>query len=442
MVGPGPSADAGTLARVNLRRTLSGELARAAVQTYALSVGALVANLVSGIVIARGLGADGRGEAVAIAMLAQNVGLMFSLGAGKAVAYRFALDARDGGRLVTAWLVILTPLAVLGILAGQLALPVLFDAQSADAVTVARLYLLTIVLVLWGQLVTGLLLGAEHYLWANVLRVAQPALTAATHLALWALDALSVESALVGSAAASALVQAAGMQRVLRTTHGLGRFDRGLARETAWYGFRGQGALLANAFNQRLDLLIMPAFLASASIGLYSIAANVSLVVYGLASAFGALLLPAAVRRAERGPETVVRSLQAAGLVAVVLALALALVARPALELVYGDEFGSAAPTLRLLLPGTALLALASILIAGLYAANRPTVATVVQAVGLVVTVVGLLLFLRDGGTTAAAIVSSAAYSAVFLGALVAYKRVAGLAWRDFLSRPRLPVAG
>ena len=418
-----------------MRRIFSGELARAALQTYALSVVALLANLVSGIVVARALAPAGRGEAVAIAMLAQNVGLMFALGAVQATSFRFALAPKDGARLLTAWVAMLVPLALLAIVAGELALPILFDAQSDEAIAIARVYLFSIFLVLWGELMTGMLLGGAHYLLANVLRAVQPALVAAGNATLWALDALSVESALAVSAASSTLVQAVALRRVLRSTGGFGPFDRALTRETAWYGFRGQGALLANALNQRLDLMIMPAFLAAASVGLYSIAANVSLIVSGLAASFSALVLPAAVRRGRRGPAAVIRSLHAAGAIAFALAAFIAIIAEPALELIYGSDFGPAAPSLRLLLPGTALLALASILIAGLYAAERPGTATVVQASGLVVTVVGLLVFLPGNGPEAAAIVSSTAYTTVFVGAFVAYRTVTGLPWRAFLGR-------
>ena len=78
---------------------LSGELARAGIQTYALSVAALVANLVSGIVIARALAPDGRGEAVAIAMLAQNVGaaVLARLRAGDVVPVRARRRRTAGG---------------------------------------------------------------------------------------------------------------------------------------------------------------------------------------------------------------------------------------------------------------------------------------------------------------------------------------------------------
>jgi hypothetical protein len=54
----------------------------------------------------------------------------------------------------------------------------------------------------------------------------------------------------------------------------------------------------------------------------------------------------------------------------------------------------------------------------------------------MVVTVVGLFTFLRTGGATAAALVSTASYATVFVATLVAYKAVSGVPWRWFLPTP------
>ena len=97
--------------------------------------------------------------------------------------------------------------------------------------------------------------------------------------------------------------------------------------------------------------------------------------------------------------------------------------AEPLLGLVYGSDFRDAAESLRLLLPGAVLFAGASILSAGIYAAGRPFTATLTQLLGMAVTVVGLVIFLSGGGITAAALVSSASYAAIFLASLIAYKR-------------------
>jgi O-antigen/teichoic acid export membrane protein len=99
------------------------------------------------------------------------------------------------------------------------------------------------------------------------------------------------------------------------------------------------------------------------------------------------------------------------------------------LGLVYGTEFRQAAPTLRLILPGAVLFAGSSIVTAGVYAAGRPFTATLGQAVGLIVTVVGLLVFLPVGGITAAALVSSASYGAVFAATIVTYKHITRMPW-------------
>src|SRR5207244_657564 len=154
------------------------------------------------------------------------------------------------------------------IVTGETALPALFSSQSHAAIGIARVFLLNIVLVLWLELTNGLLLGARDYLFANVVRFAQPALAALSLAVLWAAGGLTVTTALASTAASSLLVQLVSTARVLRNTGGLVRPDLRLGLETLWYGVRGHGALLANALNQRLDLLILPGFIAAAGIGL------------------------------------------------------------------------------------------------------------------------------------------------------------------------------
>jgi O-antigen/teichoic acid export membrane protein len=421
-----------------LRSLLRRDLVRAAAVSYILSGLTLCANLAAGIANARALAPSGRGEAVAIAMVAQNLAFLFAFGCAQAVSYRYAREPAVGRRLVTTWVVLLLPMSLVAIGVGEVLLPTLFSAQSGGAIDLGRLYLLTIPLVLWSELTNGLLLGQHAYRYVNVVRFAQPALAAASQVLLWRLGELTVETSLATAAASTLLVQVVAMRHAVRLAGGAGRFDRRLGRETLWYGFRGHGALIGNALNQRLDLLILPAFIAAAGVGLYSIAANVSLIVSALANSIAAIALPAAVRHGERGPSTVVAFLQAALAIALVLAGSVFLFAHPALTAVYGHKFGAAAPALRVLLPGTVLLAGASILAAGLYAANRPTTATVAQLGGLCVTVVGLLVVLPSAGIMGAAWVSTGSYATVFACALVAYKRAVGLPWRRFLMRPAL----
>jgi O-antigen/teichoic acid export membrane protein len=415
-----------------VRRLLGRGLVRAGLITYVFASLTLVSNLVSGIVTARALGPDGRGVTVALSAVAQLAGFLFAMGVAQSLSYFIARRPQDGPRLFTTWLLMLLPLTAVAIVLAELLLTTIFAVDGEQAIEAGRWFLFTIAVVVGLELNFGLLLGMHDFLFYNALRLAQPALAAASFAVLWWLDALTVVSSLIAATAGTAVVLAVGMARAVRKV-GVGPPDLRLGLHTLWYGVRGQGVTLAANVNARLDLVMLPAFVAAASVGLYSVATNVSLSVYQFASTFAGLVLPAAARDPGRGPLKVIGALYITLAVAGVLALALGLVARPLLGAIYGDDFRDAAEPLRLILPGAVLFAASSIVGAGLYAAGRPFTATLAQLAGMVVTVVGLAIFLRSGEITAAAIVSSASYATVFLTTLIAYKRVTGLPWPALL---------
>jgi O-antigen/teichoic acid export membrane protein len=287
------------------------------------------------------------------------------------------------------------------------------------------------------ELILGVVLGDQDFTFYNLVRLAQPALVAAAYLSLWQLDELSVSSALLATFLVTLALGVRVTVRVLRR-HGLARPSFTLMRSTLWYGARAHGANVGAFINARLDLLIIPAFLSASGVGLYAVAIAAVSPIPIIAGALSALVLPAAARKGKHGIGTVIRSLHVTLGVALVLAAGLAALAEPAILVVYGSAFDGSALALRLLLPGTVLYAAAAVLWSGLYAANRPFTASAAQAAGVIVTIVGLLLFLRSGGITAAALVTSVSYTVIFVAALVLYRRAVALRWRDFLPGRRI----
>jgi O-antigen/teichoic acid export membrane protein len=434
--GGGPPPPEAALPPGVVRRLLSRGLVRAGVVTYVFSGLALVANLVTGIVSARALGPSGRGVAAALTTVIQLAGFLFAMGVAQSLSYFISRRPEDGPRLFTTWVLMLVPLAALAIGLSQLLLPTIFAADGDEAIAIGRWFLFAIVLAVGLELNYGLLLGVHDFFVYNALRFAQPMLIAATYVVLWRLDALTLESALiVAGPVCPGLVLAIGLARSVARI-GLGSPSLRLGLTTLWYGVRGQGSTIASNVTARLDVAMLPAFVGSASVGLYSIATNVSLIVYQLSNTFASVVLPVAAGDPRRGPVKVIGSLWASLAVAAMLALGVAIFARPLLGVVYGDDFRDAAEPLLLILPGAVLFAGSSILAAGVYAAGYPFTATIAQVIGMVVTVVGLFVFLRTGGITAAALVSTASYATVFVAMLIAYKVVAGLSWRFFLPTP------
>jgi O-antigen/teichoic acid export membrane protein len=428
-----PNGPAGDVSLV--RRLLDREFVRAGVVTYVFSGLTLVTNLVSGIVIARALGPSGRGVAVALVTVTQLAGFLFALGVAQSLSYFIARRPHDGPRLLTTWVLMLVPPTAIAIGLTELLLPTIFASDGDEAITIGRWFMFTIVLVVGIELNSGLLLGTRDFLAYNILRFAQPTLMTVALIVLWVLDELTVERALITAAASTLLVLVVGMARSVARL-GIGRPDLSLGLRTLWFGVRGEGAALAAHVNARLDVAMLPAFVAVSSVGLYSVATNVSLIVYQVASTFAGLVVPAAARDPQRGPLKVVGSLYGTLAITGLLAVVLALFARPLLGFVYGDDFRDAAEPLLLLLPGAVLFAGASIVGAGVYAAGRPFTATIPQLIGAAVTVVGLAVFLRVGGITAAALVSTASYTTVFVASVVAYKYVSAKPWSWFVPTP------
>jgi len=417
-----------------LRRLLARGLVRAGIVTYVFSALTLVANLVTGIVSARALGPSGRGVFVALTTVSQLAGLLFAVGVANSLSYYIARRPEDGPRLLTTWTAMLVPLTAVAIAISELLLPTIFSGDQ-QAIDLGRWFMLSIVLVVGLELNYGLLLGMHDFLVYNVLRFAQAALIAAAFVVLWVADEMTVENALIAAIVGSTTAMAAGLARsVVRV--GVGRFDLRLGATSLWYGARGQGSTVATNVTARLDVAMLPAFVTNANVGLYSVAANLSLIVHQLSNTFAGLVLPAAASDPERGRIKVIGSLWGSLVVAGALAAVLALFARPLIGLVYGDSFRDAAEPLLLLLPGVVLFAGSSILAAGVYAAGRPFTATFAQLLGMAVTVVGLFVFLRSGGITAAAIVSTVSYATVFVAMLIAYKRVSDTPWRSFVPSP------
>jgi antigen flippase len=395
----------------------------------------LFVNLLSGVAIARALGPAGRGEIAAILLLTQLCVWFFSGGATEAVAYRLARNPADGPKLLGTWFAIGVPLGLLAIVVGELALPILFSAQTSEAILLGRVYL-GIVLVMLLQVVQyGMLLGSHDFFFYNVVRLLQPALISAAYLACWILGVLSVEGALVINAVAIGAAFLAAAFRLLRRQR-IERPDRALLRETLSFGLKAHMGTIAGLVNARLDLMIVPAFLGAASVGLYSVATNVTSIIVTSTTTIATIVMPVAARREKQSPRTVVRTLQVVMLIGVAIALPLAGIANYALEIVYGADFEGAATALRILLPGVVFDAAAMVLWSGLLAANRPLLSSVSAIPAAVITVGGLVLFLEDGGIDVAAIVSTCAYTVVFVISAFLYKRVAGLSWRQFITPP------
>lgn len=405
--------------------------------SVATSGGIAALSLITGILTARLLGTDGRGEVAAISTWLLTLTWMSSLSFSHGLAFHHSKRRLTDGATLTTALVSIPILGLIGVLAAQVLVPYGFSAQTEETQALARLFLCGIPLVLGLETCWDLLMTYHRFRFLNATRLAQPAVYALALTVLAITDRFTVTAVLTWQVASFAIVFLA-TAAILIHDVGLSRPRWDISRQSMRYGLRLQGVALGHLVTARLDLMLLPAFVSAAAIGYYSIAVNVTSIVMSVFGGLSLIVFPVASRAERHTMGPVVESgLRMALVGGFAMVLAIAVTAPWLVPFVYGSAFDGAVLPLWLLLPGVLLWCANNIVSAGLEALDMPGRASLAQVAGIVVTVVGLLVTLPVWGIVGAAITSSLAYATTFFLSTHLLRRTRTVSLRAAL-HPRL----
>lgn len=396
----------------------AGSAGRATLTGLGSSVCIILANLVSGIITARLLGPEGR-AAVITATVWTLVGSWIAMvGIRQSVQFHLAPVRRrtTSASIASSALVMVTALALVASVVAQGVVGLVIDDQTLLGPT--RAMLLALVVLVWYEVLCGVLLGRHRVALAVSLRTAQAVLYVVFVATLGAVGWLSAVTALSSLAASFAVPVLVGVVLVMRTG-GLGRPRVRYMRQVFGFGVRAYPGSLATLTNARIDLLVVPAVLAPAAVGFYGVASNTSSVLQQLLGNVALVLFPALVagdpEQRRELLERAVRLILVAGLVS---ACAGGVLAGPVVRLLYGEDFGPTVPLLRILLFATVSYALLGVIASGLAAHGMPVRSSLANVIGVPVTVVGLVVMVPLLGAAGAAVTSLIAYTVCLASAV------------------------
>lgn len=401
------------------QRPTAQRMRRVFAAIFAASGISVVLNFVSGMISARVLGPEGRGALAAVQILPNVSAWIFGMGAMQAVSYYFAKRERDRSAILGTWFAMMIPASFIALAFDFTVIPHFLSKQTDNTQTLAMLWAPTVFLAIYSSVISGALVGLHRYKeYASFSLIPAFCMTCGM-AALWLFDVLSVGTALLTTLVGSVLNIAASFHTVYKYVKP-GAPNKAMMKATLPYGVKAHGSNFSQALNGRLDLLIMPSILGAASVGKYAVATNLSWIIVQISAAIYPVVTPAAVG-AQDARRHVLQALKASMAIALMLGVAGAVIAGIGVRLIYGIDFTQSATVLRILIPGAVLYAGAQVLWAGLYAANKPLVTFLCQLPGLLITAVGLLLFLNRFGIVGAAYVSTIAYSTIFFVSLFAF---------------------
>jgi O-antigen/teichoic acid export membrane protein len=392
----------------------------------AVQVLQLLAGFVTGPLIARALGADGRGLLAAIAVPLAIVPLVGQVGLGAFAVNRVA----QGGQPGRVFGSLAVPLLFVGGLI-TVSAPWLADTLSEGREPVDKYLTIGFTLVPLSLLLNLLLdmawgMSAWRVLALGRLLIAFLALVGIA--VLYAMHELNVSNAAVvtiASAFAPVLVLLPVLRRIGRP-----RVDGGLMRTAVAFGFRAWPGTLASLANHRLDQLLMIPLVPARELGLYAVAVTVASLSVVLSSQLITVVLP----RIAAGEHFLVpASMRALLLIVVATQICLAIGTLLWLVPIFGADFADARLLVLVLLPGWLAQAGVSTLGQSLAATGRPGAPSIGEIVSLVITVPGLILLLPPLGALGAALVTLVAYVVTFATQLIIAKRHFGHRISDYL---------
>lgn len=350
--------------------------------------------LVTGIISARLLGVEGRGQVAlvaAVSVLAARLTMAGSLPvAVSSLLAREGITARDGLRpFLSRWSWwALVPSALAG---GYLAWLLREESaflQGGLALVVALVTYQTIIAGLVGSSVQGELAPAGTVV-RGALQLQAPTflLLVAAALVGWIDDAVAFGAVMV----VGGFLGCAWAARLLRPPRGVPSTitGRDLRKVTADNYLNSVGVLSSIG----LDRNLVGAWLGTAQLGLYSAGTAFATLSTIIGNAVASLLLPRLSAESAR-PEEQARLIRSwlpltAGLIAV-LVVSLELLVEPIIRIAFGEEFLPAVEVARWLLVADGLLGFRRVLICVLQARGRGRIASIIEVVLAVVLVAGI----------------------------------------------------
>jgi O-antigen/teichoic acid export membrane protein len=371
---------------------------------------------ITGILIARLLGPEGKGDLSAITTWPGIFAwiISFSLALGNTYFLAQNLELKD--RLYTNSILASLVLSIAGFAILWFALPLLLTNYPADIVLTTQILSSSLLSGILTDYLLGLLQAKGYYGWIASLRL----FVFAGNLFIVILFALvSIESSIklaIGYYIVTNLVTIL----ALAVTHVKlkPRFqpDFSLFKQTFSYSIKAHLGNFAGLFNARLDMWLVIVFLSSREVGWYSVAITVSYVAMSVTTSLSYILFPKVAEQNQvKGRETVLKTLATNTIAQLLICGLIGLAAPVAVPLVFGPGFSNTVILVEILLFGILFQSGAIIIISGLRGLGYPMSGTISEVFSLVSTVGLLAVFLPALGYIGAAIGSTLSYIVNFI---------------------------
>lgn len=398
-----------TLTKKNWQKAFSASpFAANVVLTFATNVLLAGLGFVTGVLAARLLGPEGRGELAAIQMWPSFIASIAMLGLPEALVYFSARDPDRAGQYLGSAMSLAFLSSIPFMAAGFVFMPLLLSAQPDSIVKAARWYLILVPLFTLVGLPYHPLRGKQDFIRWNALRLL-PNLGWLVVLCFAFIHKLAEPGFLAGAYLVMlGILFIPVMIVVLRRIPGPYQPQCVLWRPMAAFGLPSVASSLPQMLNHRLDQMVIAAFLPSHSLGLYVIAVAWGNTISPLLSAIGIVAFPkiAGEQKISRQIEILAQTTRLAVFFSLLFGGLLSIITPWVLPLVFGDKFQQAVPVALIMVIAGVFWGLNLVLEDGLRGLGQPNLILFAEVSGVIISIIGLIIMLPKFGIMGAAMAS------------------------------------
>jgi O-antigen/teichoic acid export membrane protein len=401
-------------------------------RSIALRIAWIGLTTVTGILAARALHPEGRGELAAMILWPMLIGGLTTFGLPSALVYHVRREREHAAALAGTAALLCLGITLIGAAVAWFVIPHWMRHQPPHIVFAAQLCLLTAPVTSLSTLGRAAWEADSSFGRSSTSQLVPPLLTIAGLGVLTWLGALT-------PVRAAAVYMLAGVPTVTWILVSVARAYRptlggasGVWRQLLHYGSRSYGVDLAGILSIYLDQALAVALLTSTSMGIYAVALNLARVVAAANSSVAMIVFPRVVGlEIDELTRRVARAARMSGMVGAAIGVAV-LAAGPALlHWLYGPAFSPAAEILPILVCQVLVASFVYMLLQGFLASDRPGVATGIQLTGVAVSVPMFLFFVPRFGLTGAALALLLSACVRLILTLIGYRAI-------LRARPRL----
>lgn len=368
----------------------------------------------AGILAARALGAQGRGELAAIQTWPLLLGTVACLGLPEALVYFSAKAPHKAGAYAATATAITIASTGMAAAIGYAILPFLLRSQPEDIIFASRVYLV-VTLLFAGGVSFHTLRGLQRFAVWNLFRLLPSLAWLFIVVVAWLRGGANASGLAYASIVSAALLVIVFNIGVVRSLSSSIVPRKALAVPLLRFGLPNLMALLPQTLNLRLDQMLLMMIFPPRALGLYVVAVGWASLATPLVTAVGTIMFPRIAAHASEEERSA--SLQVGTRLAVLLALLVTpimmLLTPVVLPLLFGQQFRPSVPAALILVVAAAVSAVNIVLQDNLRGCGLPSASLWAEGTGLVLTLVLLLLLLQPFQLMGAALSSLGSYSLV-----------------------------